>query len=69
MLCALKLPNLYFTSSQRLTILFKLNLSFFLRFTFASLTLISIREVETLPFLIWNIFSYVCIVFGVQDLG
>ena len=39
MLWAPILPNLYFTPSQCLTILFKWNLSIFLRFTFASLTL------------------------------
>lgn len=69
LLCALELSNPYFTSSQCLTILFKLNLSSFLWFTFASLTLISIWKEETLPFLVLNILSSECALSGEQHAG
>lgn len=64
MLWASILPNLYFTPSQCLTVLFKWNLSIFLWFTFASLTLRSTRQLETLLFLILSIPVYVCAMSG-----
>lgn len=66
MLWAPILPNLYFTPSQCLTVLFKWNLSIFLRFAFASLTLRSTRQLETLLFLILSIPVYVCAMSGSQ---
>lgn len=66
MLWAPRLPNLYFTPSQCLTVLFKWDLSIFLRFAFASLTLRSTRRLETLLFLILSNPAYVCAMPGSQ---